>query len=149
MEFDGEIASFKVLNEKVDPHNFQSCNASNVFDSLLQQDSKGPYKENQMENESFVLNVIPLKKEMVKKKKTKVGRPLVKQVANYMYWLRRQPPLKMKMEVRLRTTNQALLGRQSKRMESPHNNQICTFLLSIILCFIAFAFAFVVFCFVY
>ena len=30
-----------------------------------------------MENESFVLNVIPWKKEMVKKKKTKVGRPLV------------------------------------------------------------------------
>ena len=45
-----------------------------------------------MENESFVLNVIPWKKEMVKKKKTKVGRPLVKQVENYMYWLRQQPP---------------------------------------------------------
>ena len=92
MEFDGETASFKVLNEKGDPHDFQSYNAINVFDSLLQQDSKGPYKENQMENESFVLNVIPWKKEMVKKKKTKVGRPLVKQVANYMYWLTRQPP---------------------------------------------------------
>ena len=35
-----------------------------------------------MENESFVLNVVPWKKEMVKKKKTKVGRPLVNQVAN-------------------------------------------------------------------
>ena len=63
-----------------------------MFDSLLQQDSKGPYKENQMENENFVLNVIPWKKEMVKKKKTKVGRPLIKKMANYMYWLRWQPP---------------------------------------------------------
>ena len=35
MEFDGEIASFKVLNEKGDLHDFQSCNAINVFDSLL------------------------------------------------------------------------------------------------------------------
>ena len=92
MEFDGEIASFKVLNEKGYPHDFQSCNAINVFDSLLQQDYKRPYKENQMENESFLLNAIPWKKEIVKKKKTKVGRPLEKQVANYMYWLRRQPP---------------------------------------------------------
>ena len=100
-----------------------------------------------MENESFVLNVIPWKKEMVKKKKTKVGRPLVKQVANYMYWLRQQPPSKMKMEVRLRTINQALLGRQPKRMESPHNNQICSFLLSIIPSFIIFVF--VVFSFIY
>ena len=58
MEFYGEIASFKMLNEKSDPHDLQSCNAINVFDSLLQQDSKGPHKENQMENESFVLNVI-------------------------------------------------------------------------------------------
>ena len=26
MEFDGEIASFKVLDEKGDPHDFRSCN---------------------------------------------------------------------------------------------------------------------------
>ena len=36
MKFDGEIASFKVLDEKGDPHDFRSCNAINVFDSLLQ-----------------------------------------------------------------------------------------------------------------
>ena len=53
MEFDGEIASFKVLDEKGDPHDFRSCNAINVFDSLLQRDSKRPYKEKQMENEIF------------------------------------------------------------------------------------------------
>ena len=30
MEFYGEIASFKMLNEKSDPHDLQSCNAINV-----------------------------------------------------------------------------------------------------------------------
>ena len=43
MEFDGEITSFKVLDEKGDSPDFRSCNAINVFDSLLQRDSKGPY----------------------------------------------------------------------------------------------------------
>ena len=94
MEFDGEIASFKVLDEKGDSPDFRSCNAINVFDSLLQRDSKGPYKEKQMENESFLRNATPWKDEMIKgkKKKTKVWRPLAKQVANYMYWLRHPPP---------------------------------------------------------
>ena len=94
MEFDGVIASFKVLDEKGDLHDFRSCNAINVFDSLLQRDSKGPYKEKQMENESFLRNAIPWKDEMIKgkKKKTKVWRPLAKQVANYMYYLRHPPP---------------------------------------------------------
>ena len=73
MEFDGETVSFKVLNEKGDPHDFQSCNAINVFNSLLQQNSKGPYKENQMENESFVLNVIPWKKRWLRKRKLRWG----------------------------------------------------------------------------
>ena len=83
-----------MLDEKGDPLDFRSCNAINVFDSLLQRDSKGLYKENQMENESFLRNAIPWKDEMIKgkKKKTKVWRPLAKQVANYIYWLRHQPP---------------------------------------------------------
>ena len=35
MEFDGEIASFKMLDEKGDPHDFRSCNDINIFYSLL------------------------------------------------------------------------------------------------------------------
>ena len=57
MEFDGEIASFKVLDEKGDPQDFRSCNAINVFDFLLQWDFKGPYKEKQMENDSFSIMI--------------------------------------------------------------------------------------------
>ena len=113
MEFDGEIESFKVLDEKGDPHDFRSWNAINVFDSLLQRDSKGPYKEKQMENDSFLRNAIPWKDGMIKgkQKKTKVWRPLAKPVANYMYWLRRQPPWRIKMEVELKTIYQALVRR--------------------------------------
>ena len=60
-----------MLDEKGDPHDFRSCNAINVFDSLLQRDSKGPYKEKQMENASFLRNAIPWKDEMIKGKKKK------------------------------------------------------------------------------
>ena len=47
-----------------------------------------------MENESFLRNATPWKDEMIKgkKKKTKLWRPLEKQMANYMYWLRHPPP---------------------------------------------------------
>ena len=40
MEFDGEIASFQVLEDKGN-----SCYAINVFDIFMQQNPKGPYKK--------------------------------------------------------------------------------------------------------
>ena len=45
MEFDGEIASFQVLEDKGNPSEFNSCYAINVFDIFMQQNPKGPYKE--------------------------------------------------------------------------------------------------------
>ena len=45
MEFDGEIASFQVLEDKSNPSEFNSCYAINVFDIFMQQNPKGPYKE--------------------------------------------------------------------------------------------------------
>ena len=45
MEFDGEIASFQVLEDKGNPSEFNSCYAINVFDFVMQQNPKGPYKE--------------------------------------------------------------------------------------------------------
>ena len=44
MEAIGE-ASGKVLDEQGDSPDFRSCNAINVFDSLLQQDSKDHAKK--------------------------------------------------------------------------------------------------------
>ena len=45
MEFDGEIASFQVLEDKGNPSEFNSCYAINVFFFVMQQNPKGPYKE--------------------------------------------------------------------------------------------------------
>ena len=45
MEFDGEITSFQVLEDKGNPSEFISCYAINVFDFVMQQNPKGPYKE--------------------------------------------------------------------------------------------------------
>ena len=45
MEFDGEMASFQVLEDKGNPSEFNSCYAINVFDFVMQQNPKGPYKE--------------------------------------------------------------------------------------------------------
>ena len=45
MEFDGEIASFQVLKNKGNPSEFNSYYAINVFDFVMQQNSKGSYKE--------------------------------------------------------------------------------------------------------
>ena len=56
MEFDGKIASFKVFDQKGDLSDFRSCSAINVFYSLLQQDSNGPYIDKEVEGDSFMLN---------------------------------------------------------------------------------------------
>ena len=61
MEFDGEIASFKVLDENGDHSNSRSCYAINEFDSLFQQAVMGPYKEKEVEDDNFVLNDMPNK----------------------------------------------------------------------------------------
>ena len=45
MEFDVEIASFQVLEDKGNPSEFNSCYAISVFDIFMQQNPKGPYKE--------------------------------------------------------------------------------------------------------
>ena len=47
MEFDGEITSFQVLEDKGNPSEFNSCYAINVFDFVMQQNPMGPYKENE------------------------------------------------------------------------------------------------------
>ena len=47
MEFDGEITSFQVLEDKGNPSEFNFCYAINVFDFVMQQNPKGPYKENE------------------------------------------------------------------------------------------------------
>ena len=45
MEFDGEIASFQVLEDKSNPSEFNSYYVINVFDFVMQQNPKGLYKE--------------------------------------------------------------------------------------------------------
>ena len=45
MEFDGEIESFQVLEDKGNPSEFNSRYAINVFDSVMQQNPKGPFNE--------------------------------------------------------------------------------------------------------
>ena len=74
MEFDGEIACFKVLDEKGDHSNSRSCYAINEFDSLFQQVAMGPYKEKEVEDDNFMLNDMPNKDGTIcgKNKKIKV-----------------------------------------------------------------------------
>ena len=45
MEFNGEIASFQVLEDKGNLSEFNYCYTINVFDFFMQQNPKGPYKE--------------------------------------------------------------------------------------------------------
>ena len=91
MEFDGEIASFKVLNEKVTLMIFNLVMLVMCLILYCSKILRDPTKKIRWRMRVLCLMLYHGKK-MVKKKKTKVGRPLVKQVASYMYWLRRQPP---------------------------------------------------------
>ena len=45
MEFNGEIASFQVLEDKGNLSEFNYCYTINVFDFFIQQNPKRPYKE--------------------------------------------------------------------------------------------------------
>ena len=55
MEFDGEIASFQVLEDKGTPSEFNSCYAINVFDIFMQQNPKGSYKKKREKMEMDVI----------------------------------------------------------------------------------------------
>ena len=73
MEFDGEIASLKVLNEKGDPHDFQSCNAINVFDSLFSKILRDPIEKIRWRMRVLCLLLYHGKKRWLRKGKLRWG----------------------------------------------------------------------------
>ena len=90
MEFDGEIASFQVLEDKGNPSEFNSCYAINVFDFVMQQNPKGPYKENEGKDEKGC--------DLMKKKKDERKNKAMGGKANELFFSRKLYPTLMMEE---------------------------------------------------
>ena len=113
MEFDWEITSFQVLEDKGTPSEFNSCYAI-MFDFIMQQNPKGPYKEKEEKDGKGC--------DLMKKKMRGKTRPWEAKLINYFFRENFNPPWWWKKEVRLKIINQALVRRQ------PNQNRFVFFL---------------------
>ena len=84
MEFDGEITSFQVLEDKGTPSEFNSCYAINVFDFFMQQNPKGPYKEKERKDGKGC--------DLMKKKMRGKTRPWEAKLMNFLFLENFNPP---------------------------------------------------------
>ena len=93
-----------MLEDKGNPSEFNSCYAINVFDFVMQQNPKGPYKENEGKDGKWC--------DLMKKKMRGKTRPWEAKLMNCFFRENFNPPWWWKKEVGLKTINQALVGRQ-------------------------------------